>query len=119
MAIAIPRAAGFVDAIEVRGAVTEIESLFSLARHAAITRGEQVVLEIDESRRRVSVRAGTSIIRTREIGAAHGVALSANRVSITYSPIGIGYGAGNLTLTVSRNRSSDTIVVSRLGRVRH
>ena len=47
--IAIPRAAGFLDSIEVRGAVTEIESMFSLARHVAISRGEQSVLDIDVS----------------------------------------------------------------------
>lgn len=118
-AIALPRAWKFVDNIEVRGAVTEIESLFSLARHAAIARGQQVVLEIDQGNRTISVRAGTEVIRTREVGRAHGVGISTNRTSITYSPIGIGYGAGNLTMIVSRNRAADTIVVSRLGRVRH
>lgn len=118
-AVVLPRALRFVDTMEVRGAVTEIESLFSLARHVAIARGQQAVLDIDQRNRTVSVRAGALVIRTREVGAAHGVEISSNRTSITYSPIGIGYGAGNLTMTVTRNRAADTIVVSRLGRVRH
>src|SRR5687767_12050690 len=46
-AIAILRGARFVDNIEVRGAITEIQSLFSLARHIAIARGSQSTLEID------------------------------------------------------------------------
>lgn len=118
-AIALPRAWSFVDRIEVRGAVSEIESLFSLARHAAIARGSQVSLDIDAVKRSITIRAGAETIRAREVGAAHGVSLSTNRTSITYSPIGVGYGAANFSLIVSRNRAADTIVVSRLGRVRH
>ncbi len=119
MAIGLPRAWVFVDRIEVRGAVTEIESMFSLARHVAIARGRQATLDIDVAARTISIRAGPDLVRTREVGAAHGVLLATNRTSITYSPIGVGYGASNFTLIVSRNRAADTIVVSRLGRVRH
>ena len=118
-AISLPRAWSFVDRIEVRGAVTDIESMFSLARHTAIARGSQVALEIDAARNSVTIRIGTELVRTREVGLAHGVSLSANRTGITYSPIGVGYGAANFSLTVSRGRAVDTVVVSRLGRVRH
>jgi len=118
-AITLPRAAAFVDRIAVRGAVTEIESLFSLARHVAIARGTQVTLDIDVANRTLSIWAGPELVRAREVGLAHGVGLTSNRPSITYSPIGVGYGASNFTMTVSRNRAADTIVVSRLGRVRH
>lgn len=119
MVIGLPRASRFIDAIEVRGAVSEIESMFSLSRHVAIARGQQVTLDIDIGARAVSIRAGPELIRTREVGAAHGVSLAANRTSITYTPIGVAYGASNFSLIVSRNRVVDTIVVSRLGRVRH
>ena len=118
-AVTIPRATGFIDSIEVRGAVTEIESMFSLARHSAIARGAQVTLNIDAPARSLSIVAGAQLIRTREVGLAHGVLLSTNRTSITYSPIGVGYGAANFSLVVSRGRVVDTVVVSRLGRVRH
>lgn len=118
-AIVLPRAAGFIDSIEVRGAVTEIEALFSTARHAAIARGAQATLDIDPARAIVSVRAGADTIATREVGSAHGVSLQGTRTSITYSPTGMGYGAGNLSLIVARGRLADTIFVSRLGRVRH
>jgi Tfp pilus assembly protein FimT len=118
-AIALPRAAGFVDGMEVRGAVTEIDALFSLARHVAIARAVQASLDIDPARGVVSVRVGADTIRKREIEEAHGVRLQSTRASITYSPTGIGYGAGNLSLIVARNLTADTIFVSRLGRVRH
>lgn len=118
-AIALPKAAGFVDAMEVRGAVTEIDALFSLARHVAIARAAQASLDIDPALGVVSVRVGTDTVRKREVEAAHGVRLQSTRLSITYSQTGIGYGAGNLSLVVARNLAADTIFVSRLGRVRH
>lgn len=118
-AITLPRASQFIDRIGVRGAITEIQSLFSLARHSAIARGRQVTLDIDAGNRTIVIRSGTELIRKREIGLAHGVTMTTNRTSITYSPIGVGYGASNFSLIVSRNRAADTIVVSRLGRVRH
>jgi len=118
-AIALPRAAAFIDSIEVRGAVTEIDALFSLARHVAIARAVQSTLDIDPVRGEIAVHIGTDTIRKRELEIAHGVRLRSTRASITYSQTGIGYGAANLTLIVTRNLASDTIFVSRLGRVRH
>jgi prepilin-type N-terminal cleavage/methylation domain-containing protein len=118
-AIILPRAVGFVDAMEVRGAVTEIDALFSVARHVAIARAVQASLDIDPARGIVSVRVGADTVRMRELQAAHGVTLQSTRASITYSQTGLGYGAGNLTLIIARNLAADTIYVSRLGRVRH
>jgi prepilin-type N-terminal cleavage/methylation domain-containing protein len=118
-AIVLPRAARFIDSIEVRGAVTEIEALLSTARHAAIARAAQSSLDIDVVRGIVAVRVGADTIKTREVSRAHRVLLQTTRPSITYSPTGLGYGAANLSLIVSRNRVVDTVLVSRLGRVRH
>lgn len=118
-AIALPRAAGFIDAMEVRGAVTEIDALFSLARHVAIARAVQSTLDIDPARGVISVRVGPDTVMKRELEVAHGVTLQSTRASITYSQTGIGYGAANLTLKVTRHLAADTIFVSRLGRVRH
>lgn len=118
-AITLPRASSFLDRIAVRSAVTDIESVFSLARHSAIARGSQVSLDIDPASGTMAVRTTTETLRHREIARSHGVSISTNRTTITYSPIGVGYGAANLSLIVNRNRAADTVVVSRLGRVRH
>jgi prepilin-type N-terminal cleavage/methylation domain-containing protein len=118
-AIAVLRAGSFIDRIEVRGAVTEIESLFSLARHVAIARGAQSVLDIDTSIGELSIRVAAEQVTRRDVGRAHGVAITSNRTSMTYSPIGVGYGAANFTMVVTRGGEADSIVISRLGRVRH
>lgn len=118
-AIAIPKAGSFLDSMHVRGAVIEIEAIFSSARHLAIARGEQASVEIDTGRGFIAVTVDGKTERSRNVGAEHGVMLSATRPGMTYSPTGAGYGAANLSVVVQRNRSVDTVLVSRLGRVRH
>lgn len=118
-AIALPKAASLIDAVRVRGAVIELESLFESARHLAIAHSEQITVEIDAATVSVYVTAGSDTLRSRHIGAEHGVQLATTRARMAYSAIGVGYGAANLSVVVRRNAVADTVVVSRLGRVRH
>jgi prepilin-type N-terminal cleavage/methylation domain-containing protein len=118
-AITISRAGGFIDRIEVRGATMEVESMFSRARHIAIARATPTILDIEPTTNSLSLRGSSEVLSSRNLYAAHGVRLGTNRTSITYSPIGVGYGAANFTMILSRGRAADTIYVSRLGRVRH
>jgi type IV fimbrial biogenesis protein FimT len=118
-AIAMPSVGKLLDRIHVRGAVLEIESLFSGARHSAIARSAQTTVDIDTVNQAIYVSVGVDTLRKREIGKDHGVQLSASRVRMSYSPTGMGYGAANLSVYVRRSSSADTVFVSRLGRLRH
>ena len=118
-AIAMPGMTKLLDRMRVRAAVTQIESLFGAARHIAIARGSMASVEIDTVARTISVTLDGDTLRRGDIGMEHGVQLSTNRSSMAYSPTGIGYGAANLSVVVRKSSAVDTIVVSRLGRVRH
>ena len=118
-AIAMPSMTRLLDRVRVRAAVTEIESLFAAARHGAIVRGTPANVEIDTVGRTISVTLDRDTLRKGLLGAEHGVELAANRTSMTYSAIGVGYGAANLSVVVRRSAAVDTVVISRLGRVRH
>ena len=115
----MPTAGKLLDRIEVRGAVMDIESMFSAARHVAIGRSTQASIDIDPSAGSISLSVGSDTLRRRDVRTEHGVQLSATRVHMSYSATGIGYGAANLSVVVRRNAAFDTVVVSRLGRVRH
>jgi prepilin-type N-terminal cleavage/methylation domain-containing protein len=118
-AIGMPLAGKLLDSVRVRGAVVEIQSLFSAARHIAIARSSQATVEVDTVAQAIYVTLGVDTLRKRDIGAEHGVRLSASRARMSYSATGIGYGAANLSVFVRRNDSFDTVFVSRLGRLRH
>ena len=118
-AIAMPAITRLVDRIRVRAAVTEIESLFGAARHAAIARGTPASVEIDSASRTISVTLDGDTLKKAPLGAEHGVELATNRSSMSYSPTGLGYGAANLSVVVRKSVAAETVVVSRLGRVRH
>jgi prepilin-type N-terminal cleavage/methylation domain-containing protein len=118
-AVVIPRGAAFLDSIRVHSAASDAFAIFSSARSAAVTRGAQAIVDIDTARAVLSVRIGPDTVRLRELGKNHDVKISANRTSTTYATNGSGYGAGNLTLVIKRGSAVDSLVVSRLGRVRH
>jgi len=118
-AMGLPRISSSLDGIAVRGAATDVASAFALARNAALVRSAYVAVRIDSARRSVVVRMGSDTLLIRRVGDAHGVTIQSNRDSMSYSPIGHGYGAANQSIVVSRGRSADTVVISRLGRVRY
>ena len=118
-AIAIPWAGDVLDKIRVRSAATEIQSVFSAARHIALARAVHATVEVDTAARSITVSVGRDTVRKRELGIAHDVLLSATRTRMSYSATGVGYGAANLSVVVRRNRAVDTVFVSRLGRVRY
>jgi prepilin-type N-terminal cleavage/methylation domain-containing protein len=118
-AIAMPWAGNLLDRMRVRGAIVEIESVFSGARHVAIARSAQTTVDIDTVARVIYVSVGPDTVRKRDVGEDHGVELSATRLRMSYSAIGMGYGAANLSVVVRRNSAVDTVFVSRLGRLRH
>jgi Tfp pilus assembly protein FimT len=117
-AIAIPRFTDLLDSIQVRGAAAEIQSLFGVARHTAISRSTLASVDVDPARRIVSITVNGDTTRVHDLGQEHGVQMSATRIHMSYAPTGMGYGAANLSLIVRRNAAVDTVFVSRLGRVR-
>ncbi len=105
------------DRAAVRGAATEVVSLLSRARHLAIARRERTAVRFNRAGN-VLVFSGADTLELRDLRASHGVTLTASRDSIAYSPTGRGWGAANTTVVLRRGGASDTVVVSRLGRVR-
>ena len=118
-AIATPALLRRLDRGKVRHATSEILSTLSLARSTAVAREAPVTVTFDSVRSTVTVAADADTLLSRMLGAIYGIALRSNRDSLVYGPTGLGYGAANQSVVITRGTAADTVVISRLGRVRH
>lgn len=116
--IAVPRAASLVDRISVRGATQDVVLALGAARAASSRRGAYASFVADTRTGHLRVVSGGEILLERDVLHTRGVRLEASRESVTFAPGGLGWGAANTTVIVSRGARSDTVVMSRLGRIR-
>lgn len=101
-----------------RMAAADLAALLAEARDEALARATIVAARVDSADGVVVLRAGADTLARRPLGALHGVRIAATRDSVTYSPLGLGRGLANARFVVSRGSASETVFVSRLGRVR-
>lgn len=118
LALAIQPMARAFDRTAVRGAMSEMGSIFAAAREEAIESRGAVVVRVDSALGTLRVTAGFANVLERHLGEIYGVRLSATRDSMAYDSRGLGLGASNLSIVVRRGRDADTLFLSRLGRVR-
>lgn len=118
LALAVPPIAASADRAAVHAAAQDIETAFAGARDEALARRSPVWVVFDTAGGVIRVRPERGGTRTRALGSLYGVVLRSTRDSMSYSGWGVGAGAANLTVVVGRGRARDTLVVSRLGRVR-
>lgn len=115
LAMGVAAGVPLLDALAVETASQEVADLIGAARDHAFTTQTRTAVRFDPAGRRIVVHAGADTVARTVL--ADGVRLEASRDSMAYAPSGLGYGAANLRVIVSRGRSADTITVSRLGRV--
>ena len=118
-AVAVPRAVTVVERMSVRGAAQDVVLALAAARAAATRRGAYVSFIADPRAGRVRVVSGGETLFERDVARLRGVRLEVSRESLTFAPTGLGWGAANTTIVLSRGGRVDTITTSRLGRVRH
>ncbi len=113
-----PRFRGYRDRIAVDAATTSAMSLLATARHAALRRATVTAVRLDTLSGVVLIVAGADTLERRPLGAVHGVRLATSRDSIAFGASGLGHGAANARIVITRGAAGDTISVSRLGRAR-
>src|SRR4051812_21856960 len=117
-AIAVAASSRFTNPLHARAAARELRAALATARHLAVLRATRAALGVDTVRGVLVVHVAAETALVRAVGALYGVRLSATRDSITYAANGLGWGAANARFVVRRGAATETITVSRLGRVR-
>jgi len=116
--IAVRQLGLYLDRAAVRAAVVEAAAVVARARDEAVAQRTPVSVRFDTGTDALELRMAGAVLSRAALGHAHGVSLSSNRDSLAYDLRGLGYGAANLTLIARRGRAADSLVVSRLGRLR-
>ena len=117
-ATAVPSLIATTARWQVRAAVADVVNALVLTREAALARGAVAPFDVDAARGEVTVTCAGDTIARRAVGALHGVTLAASGDSVRYAPDGVATGVSNTTLLVIRGSRVDSVIVSRLGRVR-
>ncbi|MGH7752509.1 MAG: pilus assembly FimT family protein [Gemmatimonadales bacterium] len=119
-AAALPKAVYLRDWIAVEQAASDVVSLHALTRQLAVLKGTRSRLTIAADTLRVDLVTSDSVIPfLRRPGAARrGVALSVSVPVIEFHPTGVGRGATNTRVVLSRGSASVTLTNSRLGRLK-
>ncbi len=118
LVIALPRMRDGVERAAVRAAVADVIATLSAARQIAVASGGGVAVSVEARAARLRVTRHGDTVLARELGRMFGVQIRATRDSLAYDARGLGSGAANLTFVIVRGITMDTVVVSRLGRVR-
>ena len=108
----------YLDRSAARAAVAEAATVVVRARDEAVAQHAMTSVWFDTVTAALELHARGVPISRAALGHAHGVTLSANRDSLAFDARGLGYGAANLTMVARRGHAAETLVVSRLGRVR-
>lgn len=119
LGIAFPRLQDAIARHAVAAGTRDIAHLLSAARQVAATRIDGAAVAFDTATGRVRLEVSGRSVQTLDLAARRGVRLRASRDSLAYDSRGLGVGAANLSVVVTRGRVADTLVVSRLGRVRY
>lgn len=116
--VAVPAIARGRDRAAVHGATSALVSSLADARHQALRWHRRTAVRIDTSAASVVVFAGRDTLSGARLRDVFGVTLGATRDSIAFYPTGLGYGAANTRLVVTRGAAAETVTVSRAGRVK-
>ena len=100
-------------------AVEDFRGFYNAARMGAVFRSSRVRIVIGpDSLIAIAEGQSDSILLQVRGPASHGVALDVSRALVRLYPTGVGLGASNTTVTLSRGGFSEALTLSRLGRLR-
>jgi prepilin-type N-terminal cleavage/methylation domain-containing protein len=115
---ALPLLSRTRDRAAVHGATSALTSALADGRHLALRLQRRTAVRFDTVQVGVIVHAGSDTLVLAPLGTLFSVSLASSRDSIAFYPTGLGYGAANTRLIVSRGAAAETVTVSRAGRVR-
>jgi prepilin-type N-terminal cleavage/methylation domain-containing protein len=120
MAVTLPRVADIRDWVAVNTTAQEVTTTLAVAQHAAIMQGTRTRAVIASDSLRIDRWRGDTwgdLLRWPGPD-QRGVTLEVSNPVVVFDPIGLAWGLSNTKVVLRRGTRSETITVSRLGRVK-
>jgi prepilin-type N-terminal cleavage/methylation domain-containing protein len=119
-AITLPRLGGLLDWIAVNTAAQDVTTAVAVTRNAAVMQGSRRRLVIAPDSLRIDRWTGDSWTPLARWPGPdrHGVTLDVSNPVVVFDPIGLAWGLSNTKVVLRRGLRSETITLSRLGRVK-
>ena len=120
LAAAMRPAGRVLDHYAADAAARDVTNLLATARHTAVAQGYRTRLRIAADSLTIDTlgAAGWGVHRTWPGPAARGVSLATSNSVVTFAPTGIAWGVANTSVRLTRGSHVETVIVSRVGRVR-
>jgi type II secretory pathway pseudopilin PulG len=118
VALVVPHAGAMTARHAVRAAARDISLLLSAGRQIAATTASGTAVRFDQAAATVDLTAGSDTLRRIDLAGRYGVRLQTSRDTLAFDTRGLGIGAANLRIIMSRSPAAETLFVSRLGRLR-
>lgn len=115
-----PRITSRLDRLAVEQATSEIATFYRAARFRAVTRSTRIRVEIGLDSLRAVFEGNTDSLSAQRSGPSrHGVGLRTTQRVLRIGPTGLGWGATNTTIVLTKGTAAESLTVSRLGRMKH
>lgn len=120
LALSVRPARRALDHIAADGAARDVTTLLAVARQTAVAQGRRARLRVAAESLTIDTLGGTSWgpHRSWPGPAERGVALAASNPTVAFAPTGLAWGVSNTSITLTRGSHVETVIVSRVGRVR-
>jgi prepilin-type N-terminal cleavage/methylation domain-containing protein len=120
LGVALPRLGAWLDWVAVDAAAGEATMAIAVARQQAIMWGTRTQLVMRADTLAIDTLGPQRWSRWRAYPgpAARRVVVAVSNARIVFAPNGIAWGASNTTIVLRRGSRSETITVSRVGRVK-
>ena len=118
--VVTPPVRRYLDSAAVGAAAERFAAVHAVARQTAISKGRLARYEVDRSTNALtlSLQSPLGAWDTLRAVALGEVRLTVSQPTVTFSPLGVGFGASNTTVIFSRGAAAETLTVSRTGRLR-
>src|SRR5512140_2154967 len=118
--VVVPPMRRYLDQAAVRGGSERFVAVHAVTRQSAILNGRlsRYVLDRGTNTVVVSLRTPQGRWDTVRVVPLGDLRLTVSQPTVTFNPLGVGYGASNTTVIFARGASAETVTVSRTGRLR-